>query len=182
MQSQHNRMVNLVPTAFCVIASLVICNAIAQTVKQNQPGAGRLKEINLESVTNLKQDALGFVMYVQDYDERLPPTPTQASLWPLVAPYIKNDKITVHPQTGEKYRVNLSLSGKLLVKIKAPGSMPILFEPQPAPDSTRAIAFLDGHVQRLAETTWRTQRSKSGVTSKMDPNRMPWKLPKDSNK
>lgn len=105
------------------------------------------------TLSNLKQLALGTLMYCQDYDETLPPLKDMASVKPLIMPYLKNDLLFIDPQTGERFHVNRSLSKKKQAKIAEPASTVLFFQPR-AVEGKRAVAFMDGHAKRIDESEW----------------------------
>jgi hypothetical protein len=112
------------------------------------------EERKSQSLNNLKQLALGVMMYVQDYDEILPPMQTPAKVQEVVQPYVKNPEMFKDPVTGEAYIPNPTLSQKKLAHIANPADFVLYFEPKPAPDGTRGIAFLDGSAKRIKEEDW----------------------------
>lgn len=114
----------------------------------------REKAINTASVRNLKQVGVALMMYVQDYDETLPPMPSPDVVKRLLFPYVKNAAAFVHPETKEPYLPNPVLSRKTLAQIEAPAEFVALYEARPAGDNTRGVVFLDGHVKRVAEAEW----------------------------
>src|SRR5258708_643646 len=72
--------------------------------------------------SNLKQYALGILMYVQDYDERYPPMKQPAQVEHRVMPYIKNKAVFSCPDTGAEYLPNPALNYGNLASIKSPAS------------------------------------------------------------
>lgn len=127
--------------------------------------------INRESMSNLKQIGLGLAQYVQDYDEKLPPMdsaqsmseitryrngapPGRGKVQQVLWPYLRNTKVFAHPKTRELYRPNLRLSGRNLASFDAPEDTLLFYEATPASDKKRAVLFLDGHVERVADDRW----------------------------
>lgn len=106
------------------------------------------------SLNNLKQITAGLLLYAQDYDEVLPPIKDPASVKQLIQPYLKNVADFTNPITHQLYQVNLILSAHKLKDIPDPAAMVLFYEDSPAPDNTRGVAFLDGHVKRIPETQW----------------------------
>jgi prepilin-type processing-associated H-X9-DG protein len=123
----------------------------------------RLKAQETSSVSNLKQVALGTLMYVQDWDERLPPMRDAATMKKAVMPYVKNEAIFKDPRTGEPYRVNPAASRKSLAQVAAPEQFVLFYESTPSHDNKRAVAYLDGHVKRLDPAEWEMAKRKSGI-------------------
>jgi hypothetical protein len=112
------------------------------------------EERKAQSINNLKQLALGVMVYAQDYDEVLPPMQTPAKTQEAVQPYVKNLEMFKDPVTGEAYIPNPTLSQKKLAHIANPADFVLYFEPKPAPDGTRGVAFLDGSAKRIKEEDW----------------------------
>ena len=115
------------------------------------------------SLSNLKQIGLGLMQYVQDYDEKLPPMKSAAVAKKALSPYVKNDSVFQNPQTHEPYLPNTSLSGRSLATFERPSDMVIYYEASPAPDGTRSVVFLDGHVKRIPEAQWPALKAASHV-------------------
>lgn len=112
------------------------------------------KAVETSSLSNLKQIGLALAMYVQDYDEVLPPLGDPAKVKKVLYPYVKNDALFLQPETKEPYRSNPILSKKKMAHIGSPNSMVVFYEASPSADGTRGIAFLDGHAKRIPETQW----------------------------
>ncbi len=114
--------------------------------------------------SNMKQQALGMLQYIQDYDEKMPP----ARKWvDVLQPYIKSEQVFICPSlqaTGTKgngYAFNQYLSQKSYYKLQdTPFTVAIYETSNPArnwfgPGTGRAyrheggsnIAFADGHVK-----------------------------------
>jgi prepilin-type processing-associated H-X9-DG protein len=146
---------------------------------QQPPGESReAADTNGSSQSHLKQLGVALLMYAQDYNEMLPPMKDAAAVKRLLLPYVRgNEAVFVHPQTGEPYRPNPSLSGRRRSSIAmvsgrdsrgkairprrhraeipgSPAQVVAFYEASPAPDGTRAVLFLDGHVGVIRETEW----------------------------
>jgi hypothetical protein len=106
------------------------------------------------SLGNLKQLGTALLMYVQDYDEVLPPMQDAQTAKKVLQPYVKNESIFVNPDTKEPYQPNPILSKKKLAHMTAPAEMVAFYEPTPAMDGTRGVVFLDGHAKRVQESEW----------------------------
>jgi len=121
------------------------------------------------SMSNLKQVSLGVVQYVQDYDEKLPimrgakseaelqnfsrrssTASTQLTWQEAIMPYVKNTDVFVHPLTRRPYLANPNLSKRDLSSFEQPSSVVLLYEDSIDLEGKRAVAFLDGHVERVA--------------------------------
>ena len=137
--------------------------------------------LNQRVTSDLKQIGLAMLQYTQDYDEKLPPmrssqsmadirkhensewdNPSRATVQQVLQPYMKSSEIFAHPTTREIYRPNLNLSGRNLASLTtSPEQIITFYEASPAPDGTRAVLYLDGHVRRELETAWANIRATS---------------------
>ena len=131
---------------------------------------------NARSNSNLKQIGLGLLQYAQDYDEQLPPMRSAqsmaqirqpydasklATVQQVLQPYLRSTELFAHPTTRQLYRPNLNLSGRSLAAINEPARTVAFYEAAPAPDGTRAVLYLDGHVKREQENNWARIRAVS---------------------
>ena len=137
----------------CGSAGLMLPYARAQQQPQDKACLSNLKQINL-----------GLLMYVQDYDEVLPPTKSMAKMQTLLNPYIKNNSIFACPATGTAYKVNPALSGKKMVTIKAPATTVTFYDAKPHADGRYRVGYLDGHVKVEAKAP--TIKDTAGSTVK----------------
>jgi len=113
--------------------------------------------------SNAKQVAVGMMMYVQDYDERYPPTTTWQN---DVMPYIKNALVyqcTERPYMPYGYAYNKLLDKLTMDKLTAPANTPMLYESTlgylGAADKLESfvtphnglgtVAYADGHVKSV---------------------------------
>jgi prepilin-type processing-associated H-X9-DG protein len=161
-------------TGMAVVGALLApVLAARQSSAQNAPVGNGVPS----SVSQLKQIGLALLMYAQDYDEMLPPMQNAATVKRALSPYVRgNEAVFADPLTHEPYQPNPGLSGRrrsLVVtsgrdsqgkptrprrhpsEIPAPAAQVVAFyEASPAPDGTRAVLFLDGHVQVIPEAEW----------------------------
>jgi prepilin-type processing-associated H-X9-DG protein len=114
------------------------------------PGTGG-KPLNpgTACLSRAKQVALGISMYIQDFDERLPPMDNAQVFETVLLPYVKND-IDFHcAETGLPFEPNSELSYLGLAQIAAPASTVTFHDPVPHRDGLTTYGFLDGHASRL---------------------------------
>ena len=101
-------------SGFTLIELLVVIAIIAILAAILFPVFARAREKARQSScsSNLKQVGLGFMMYVQDYDEKLPTQATKCWGQPLLAmipiyvrvnPYIKNWQVWACPSASQDY-------------------------------------------------------------------------------
>ena len=125
------------------------------------------------SDSNLKQLGLAMIQYTQDYDEMMPPMKDAATTKKALYPYVKNDDVFLSPKTHQPYLPNTSLSHRTLASFNSPAEMVIYYEAAPAPDNTRALLFLDGHVKRVPEAEWPSLKAASHVPNATAPTSLP---------
>jgi prepilin-type processing-associated H-X9-DG protein len=65
-------------------------------------------------------------------------------------PYVHDNRKWNNPANEELYRPNTALAGKRLSQIANARYVPMFYEGTPAEDGTRAVLFVDGHVERLS--------------------------------
>jgi prepilin-type processing-associated H-X9-DG protein len=105
---------------------------------------------NAACQSNLKQVALGVLMYQQDYDEMYPPMRTAAQVQNRVLPYVKNRAMFRCPVTGTDYLPNPVLNYRTLAWVASPAEMTMFRDDRPHDQGGRAawnVAFADGHVK-----------------------------------
>lgn len=117
--------------------------------------------------SNLKQIALGVIMYEQDHDEKLPPTRTWME---AIYPYLKTEQIFTCPslKPGEKYgyAFNSGASGKNVAVFSNPAQTVLIYETSVLKRNAFGMgenranrhldganfAYVDGHVKWSAKT------------------------------
>ena len=138
--------------------------------------------VNNRVTSDLKQIGLAMAQYTQDYDEKLPSMISAQSMAPIreavnhswenpklnkvqevLQPYIKSAEVFAHPTTRELYRPNINVSRRNLASFDSPEQTILFYEASPAPDGTRAVLYVDGHVKRELETNWAVIRSTSDI-------------------
>ena len=104
--------------------------------------------------SNLKQFALGMLMYCQDYDELLPPMKTPDHVVNRVAPYVRQKSVFSCPTTNTRYLPNPALNYGNIAEVGSPATMLLLRDAKPHKTeegkSFWNVAFVDGHVKQVS--------------------------------
>lgn len=111
---------------------------------------------------NLRQIGLALIAYAQDGDKTLPAMKDAETTRKALEPYCKAKDAFTSPDTKELYVPNASLAGKKLADITGREKIVAFYDSQPVND-TRAVVFLDGHVERVAETKWAALKKASQI-------------------
>ena len=115
--------------AFTVVEAIVVVVILAILAAILFPVFARNREPDrkISCTSNLKQIALGFAQYVQDYNEKLPPARNATGGWAdLIFPYIKSTYVFQCPSDRNRaekttdYFFNARLSGVSSAKLAAP--------------------------------------------------------------
>jgi prepilin-type processing-associated H-X9-DG protein len=146
----------------CLVGGLVVVGALAALLFPVFDGAKTAAK-RASCASNLKQLSLGLMMYVQDYDDKMPP----AGVWAtVIVPYTKNSQLYVcptRPDVASAYAFNQKLSGRVMAKVASPAASPMLFESslgsKNAFDQLQSfvtphngvgnVAYADGHVKAV---------------------------------
>ncbi|MBV9851884.1 MAG: hypothetical protein JO250_19630 [Armatimonadetes bacterium] len=136
-------------------------------------GARDDQNLGIQSLSNLKQLGLAVLQYTQDHDETLPPMQDAATVKKAIYPYVKSDAVFINPLSKQPYVPNTSLSHRKLASVSAPASLVLYYEATPAPDNTRAVLFMDGHVKRIPESQWLHLKAASHVPNTPTPSSLP---------
>lgn len=117
-----------------------------------KPSADSLQE---QTLSNVKQVALGMLMYSNDYDDYLPYAQSSKSAWYVEYPYVKSINMfkTLNPNGG-MIRFNMGIAGAYMESIIEPANTVMLYESEPWPDGRRAVAFLDGRAKLVTREEW----------------------------
>jgi len=122
----------------------------------------RVSASRASCLSNLKQISMGTLMYMQDYDQHLPP----AARWTDgTTPYIKNNSVFVCPEASSLtcgYSFYDALDGASLKKIAKPSDTPMHFDSNGGWNSDLPInkvvfrhnggyncSFVDGHAKYM---------------------------------
>jgi len=107
------------------------------------------------TVSNLKQVALGMIMYTSDYDDVFPYPQSTKAVQYVTYPYLKDAKVwkTLNPNGGE-IRFNMALGGVSASAIESPAETVLFYETKDWPEGGRVVAFTDGHVKILTQDQW----------------------------
>jgi prepilin-type processing-associated H-X9-DG protein len=111
---------------------------------------GKGQDANTACQTNAEQLAKGVLMYTQDYDLKFPPMKSAATFKRVVSPYVRGDVMFACPDSSRPYALNAGLSGKRLASVTAPAATVLFRDAKPHKDRLYTVAYVDGHVQRIA--------------------------------
>jgi len=125
-------------------------------------GYNRLVEgqrANVRSVMNLHQIALAWMMYADDYNDKLPDLSDAQTMKAALAHYLNKDssqaeRFFVQPNTSRPYQPNSSLTYQERRGPNASANIAVVYEDAPASDGTRGVLFGDCHVERVTESRW----------------------------
>jgi hypothetical protein len=123
----------------------------------------RARARDIASLSNLKQIGLAALMYMQDYNERLPPLKDIPTARRALKPYLRAEDLFEYPGTGAAYAANSRLSRRPLASIAAPARTVLFYETSPSASGTRGVVYLDGHARRVPEAEWPREKAKSGI-------------------
>lgn len=112
---------------------------------------------------NLDTIGKALAEYVKDGDKTLPPLNELAATKNVMLPYTKMQDVFVQPGTKIAYAANTSLASRKFSTIQDPSKVVVFYEAAPSSNQTRAVLFLDGKVERIAETNWPGLKTQSGV-------------------
>lgn len=112
---------------------------------------------------HLKQIGMAVTMYMQDYDETLPPMKDATKFAKAINVYVRNMAVFYNPANARLYVPNLILSGRRLATIPEPASFVMIYEDSPTADGTRGVVFVDGHTQRVSEAEWQRLKRASKI-------------------
>lgn len=114
-----------------------------------------------DAISNLKQAALGMIMYASDWDDELPYVQDSGSAYFVTQPYVKSMDMfkSLNPK-GSRILFNMAVAGVNMSEIPEPTKTVLYFDENAWPDGGRPAAFADGHVEYLSASEW-AQASKS---------------------
>ncbi|MBI5705702.1 MAG: hypothetical protein HZC36_01805 [Armatimonadetes bacterium] len=123
-----------------------------------EPGqlGSRLQAQRTATLSNVKQAALGMIMYCADYDDVYPWAQSSKSAWSVIYPYVKNRDTfkTLNPNGGE-LRFAANVAGASAVDLEAPASVVMIYESMAWPDGSRVVAYCDGHARVISADAWK---------------------------
>lgn len=105
-------------------------------------------------LSNIKQLATGTMIYLSDYDDRMPPA---LDIKPAIMPYIKNNKIFACPETRVEFAINDGILGVEAPLLLDPSGTVMYYEGYQkqlsGPHEGRSsVAYTDGHARMIAGT------------------------------
>ena len=151
-------MTDLKPLTVAALAvSAVLVAAIAPQGEDPETG-----KAVAQTSSNLKQCAVGCLMYCSDFDDVFPYSPNIASLQKVTAPYLRSAAVwkSFNPKSSS-FAFNTAVGGANMSSIPQPAQLLILYDSKPWPDGRRVTAFVDGHVKPIAAAAWPTALKES---------------------
>ncbi len=142
-------------TPLCGMASMFAFGKPDQAMIANSAGANSTEPGTI-TISNLKQMAIGSMIYAADWDDKLPTADWQKQL----GPYTKNRHLFVSPMSTKAkpspYTFNPALFGKNLRSVKKPSETVLIYEGSKGIiaflyNSRGAVAFVDGHVKLVTK-------------------------------
>lgn len=129
---------------FTLIELLVVIAIIAILASILFPVFARARENarRTSCSSNLKQISLGFLMYAEDYDGRLPHYPPEG-IMAMVYPYVKNNQLFQCPSSGLNRQNDPTMTSYFSTDYGVPGSYD-------SPSWPRAIVINEGPGQLLS--------------------------------
>ncbi|HVT14301.1 MAG TPA: hypothetical protein VHE55_18705 [Fimbriimonadaceae bacterium] len=119
----------------------------AQTARQTENS-------RTAALSNMKQLALGMIMYSSDYDDVVPYVQDSKSALAVTMPYLKNGQLTKSLNPGSRILMNMAIAGVEMTAIEAPAETVLYYDEKPWPDGSRLVAFMDGHVKFVEPEAW----------------------------
>lgn len=123
---------------------------------ESAPPTQTPRDAHAITLSNLKQLALGTIVYSADYNDRLPNANWQKQL----EPYTKSQRVFQSPMNSRErqspYTFNSALFGKKLKSVTKPAETVLLYEGSKGViaflyNSRGAVAFADGHVKLVSK-------------------------------
>lgn len=107
------------------------------------------------AMSNMKQLALGMIMYESDYDDVAPYVQDTKSAFAVTMPYLKNTELfkSLNPASS-RILFNMSLAGTSAPDIEAPTETILYYDPIPWNDGKYLVSFVDGHVKYVGQEEW----------------------------
>lgn len=136
----------LLPSASRLAGALLPIAAIAALLSV---AASSLRPSNLSCVKNAAFLNIAISQYVQDYDEKFPPTSTIPAFQAAVLPYAKARSVFTCPVTGTDYKPNPELSNTVLPWLGPDlAAVEVFRDGQVHADGLPTVAYADSHIER----------------------------------
>lgn len=108
-----------------------------------------------QALSNVKQIALGMMMYISDNDDLFPYAQSTKAVQYVTYPYLKNfDVWKTNNPNGSQFYFNMAVAGVSASDIQKPAETVLFYESATRPDGRRTVAFTDGHAKLVSEAEW----------------------------
>lgn len=114
-------------------------------------------QVKTEALSNVKQIAVGQLLYCSDYDDVMPYVQNTATVRQIVAPYLRNNELwkSLNPNGG-RILFNGALAGVEMNQLDTPAEIPMFYDERAWPDGSHIVAFTDGHAKIIGSAAWPT--------------------------
>lgn len=116
------------------------------------------------SLDRLKVLGLALHQYLEDHNDSFPDLRNSTLLVESLSPYINNNKYFTEPKTKQLYLPNSNLSHTKISYITNPSQIIAIYEPEQAPDGSRAVTFSNGTAKRLSKEEWQRLKVVSKIS------------------
>ncbi|GBC93982.1 hypothetical protein HRbin15_02484 [bacterium HR15] len=119
----------------------------------------------------LRVISLAIQMYLQDYNQVLPPMNNPVYLEKILMPYAKQPNLLSDPISGTRFMANASLSFRPLNTIHNPADVIVFYQQKPDPQTgLRWVIFLDWHMKQVDAKQWQRLSKVSGISQNPPPS------------
>jgi prepilin-type processing-associated H-X9-DG protein len=103
------------------------------------------------------------MMFSTANNDKLPDTTSASAIRSSLEQHAEGKPIFNCDSTNTPYEGNASISGKNLMDIPNTAEMILFYESEEAHLGGRNVAYADGHVKWLTDSSWQEQKARSGI-------------------